>query len=355
MAFNYSTEFPGQIDTTTNPTGFPFGQAQNVTVFGDGTGTPLDQKIYNDLFGFQATILSEVGIVPNGIVEQVGASQYFNAVRKIHGVTVNDYVALRALDSSELITGTPITITNAITAGVFIVTDATVTDDNVTLIVFTDDSTRHAARIYDNIVNPDWDGGGPTSVELPHLEINSSTIQARFFSASNGLLRLNTVGGGDVQILDQAVAGALTVHNETNFTNSDGNVVLQVIGGTPGGVNVAQATGQGGVAPAATIDDLHSRIGASDGTTARDILPGDFHFETKLTATGNVVLNLNAASFVGIGDGAEATFYYPSLTGTGTLTFTAAGVTLLDARIVTPGFKAVIKYEGGTTFNYTGP
>jgi hypothetical protein len=63
--------------------GYPHGKAQNVTVPGDGTGTPLEQGLVNELFGFQQALLDEAGITPNGAPEQVGASQYVDAVKAV--------------------------------------------------------------------------------------------------------------------------------------------------------------------------------------------------------------------------------------------------------------------------------
>ena len=72
------------------------------------------------------------------------------------GVSVANYAALRAEDSSTYTDGQVITVTNDGIAGDFVVKTGTVTDNGGTLIVFTDDSNRYAKRVYDGVVNPTW-------------------------------------------------------------------------------------------------------------------------------------------------------------------------------------------------------
>lgn len=79
MAINPATQYPGKIDTS-DPVGYPYGKAQNVTVSGDGTGTPWEKAIVNDLFGLGQALLSETGITPTGTPDKVGASQYLQAL-----------------------------------------------------------------------------------------------------------------------------------------------------------------------------------------------------------------------------------------------------------------------------------
>lgn len=82
MAISPKTVYPGQIDTS-DLVGYPEGAAQNVTVAGDGTGTPLEERMLNDVLGFQQALLADVGATPSGTPDKVGASQYLDAVSKI--------------------------------------------------------------------------------------------------------------------------------------------------------------------------------------------------------------------------------------------------------------------------------
>ena len=86
MAIKPSARYAGKIDTS-DPTGYPLGKAQNITVAGDGTGTPWEEAILNDLFGFQQELLSKAGVViaGSGTPDKVGASEYFDAIRATCG------------------------------------------------------------------------------------------------------------------------------------------------------------------------------------------------------------------------------------------------------------------------------
>lgn len=74
--------YPGQIDTS-DPTGYPHGKARNITTPGDGTGTPWEEQLVNDVFGMQQALLDQAGITPSGTPDKVGASQYLTAVETI--------------------------------------------------------------------------------------------------------------------------------------------------------------------------------------------------------------------------------------------------------------------------------
>ena len=79
MALNPSTAYPAQVDTT-DPTGYPYGKAKNVTAIGDGTGTPLERLWLSDLFGFEQALLASASITPSGTPDRVGGSQYLTAL-----------------------------------------------------------------------------------------------------------------------------------------------------------------------------------------------------------------------------------------------------------------------------------
>lgn len=74
-----STEYSGQIDTS-DPTGYPYGKPKNVSVSGDGTGTPLEAKWLSDVFGLFQALMAEAGLTPSGTPDKVGASQLLTAI-----------------------------------------------------------------------------------------------------------------------------------------------------------------------------------------------------------------------------------------------------------------------------------
>jgi hypothetical protein len=86
MAINPGTQYPGKIDPSSAD--YPFGEARNINIPGDGTGTPWEAALVNDIFGFQQEILTRAGLVPSGNPERVGQSQYIQALEKVLGVVL---------------------------------------------------------------------------------------------------------------------------------------------------------------------------------------------------------------------------------------------------------------------------
>lgn len=94
MAINPETQYPGKIAPSTPD--YPYGAARNITVPGDGTGTPWEAALVNDLFGFQQALLSAAGIVPSGSPEKVGASQYRDALHKLTSLSFDTVADAKA-------------------------------------------------------------------------------------------------------------------------------------------------------------------------------------------------------------------------------------------------------------------
>src|ERR1041384_5231371 len=83
MAFNPYAAYGSQVDTFTDPAGYPWGKARNDAVPGDGLGTPLEKGWISDLFGFEQALLAAAGITPSGTPDKVGASQYLAAILQL--------------------------------------------------------------------------------------------------------------------------------------------------------------------------------------------------------------------------------------------------------------------------------
>ena len=98
MAINPESQYPGKI-TPSTPS-YPYGSARNVTVPGDGTGTPWEAALVNDLFGFQQAILARAGVVPNGTPDNATASQYLDALLNVVGTRSYNTIALMVADES---------------------------------------------------------------------------------------------------------------------------------------------------------------------------------------------------------------------------------------------------------------
>jgi len=84
------TQYAGKITPATPA--YPLGSARNITVPGDGTGTPWEQALVNDLFGFQQTLLARAAITASGFPDSVTAPQYYQALQTLG---VMDYDAAR--------------------------------------------------------------------------------------------------------------------------------------------------------------------------------------------------------------------------------------------------------------------
>ncbi len=83
MAINPESQYPGKINPS--DASYPYGSARNITLPSDGTGTPWEAALVNDQFGFQQALLSSASVVPSGTPDNVIASQYVEALRKITG------------------------------------------------------------------------------------------------------------------------------------------------------------------------------------------------------------------------------------------------------------------------------
>lgn len=94
MAINPEAQFPGKIEPSS--TEYPYGKAQNISVPGDGTGTPWEAVLVNDLFGFQQALLDAGEIVPTGTPEEVGASQYLDALNILYAGRVRGFLTQAA-------------------------------------------------------------------------------------------------------------------------------------------------------------------------------------------------------------------------------------------------------------------
>lgn len=72
-------DFPSQTDSS-DPTNYPWGKSQNIVSQGDGSGTPWDELIINDIFGFFQRLIYRTSKVPNSTNETVMDSQIADAV-----------------------------------------------------------------------------------------------------------------------------------------------------------------------------------------------------------------------------------------------------------------------------------
>ena len=78
---NLETQYPGKV--TPSSAEYPSGAARNVTIPGDGTGTPWEAAIANDLVGWKQALLQEAGVVASGSPENATASQIVQSLQRL--------------------------------------------------------------------------------------------------------------------------------------------------------------------------------------------------------------------------------------------------------------------------------
>lgn len=80
MALNPTLTYPSQ---TAVHASYPYGKARNETTLGDGTGTPFEEQLVNDIWGFQQALLAEGSVVPDNSPDTGTASQYLTALKAV--------------------------------------------------------------------------------------------------------------------------------------------------------------------------------------------------------------------------------------------------------------------------------
>lgn len=97
MALNYNIRYPGK--TAPADSEYPQGKARNVTNPNDGTGTPWDADLLNDIFGLLQSLLDAGSITPNNQPDKVGVSQYKEGIEAFIKTVIT---ALNSADFSDL-------------------------------------------------------------------------------------------------------------------------------------------------------------------------------------------------------------------------------------------------------------
>lgn len=83
---NPNSKYP--LQTTAPSASYPYGGPQDVSIPGDGTGTPYEAgSILGDTMGFFQKLVDAAGITPSGNVETVLASDLYDALLVIVGGT----------------------------------------------------------------------------------------------------------------------------------------------------------------------------------------------------------------------------------------------------------------------------
>lgn len=184
MALDPSARYPGQVDV--GATGYPFGRARNIDTEGDGTGTPLEKDLVNDIFGFQQALLQNAGLTPTNIPDKVGSSQYLQAVyfavknvlqdattygAKGDGLADDTPALQNALDAAAAL-GVDFVL---LVAGIYRITDKLIMPANVSL------RCQGLARLWND--TPDaptlsWETGGTRETVVEGIQFEAKQVNS---------------------------------------------------------------------------------------------------------------------------------------------------------------------------------
>lgn len=122
MAYKIKDIYPSQVNT--GDAGWPDGKPRNIQGGIQGTGTPFEEKLFQDYEGARQALFAEAGVVPNGTGDQVGASQHLEALQLLNkaaetivttdGQTVQEYKDTGATGEFTSQDGKTITVTNGL-------------------------------------------------------------------------------------------------------------------------------------------------------------------------------------------------------------------------------------------------
>lgn len=245
MAINPETQYPGKI--APSDAEYPYGKARNISLPGDGTGTPWEAALVNDLFGYQQALLSEADITPTGDPDNAQESQYAEATAQlanaIKDVDVAGGIDVTVPQSARL--GAVLRLTGEITGDINVILPATprawgIINEATGAFTIT---VRTAAQP-GVIVAADtfsWVRSGPTGVSfLDVADTGTGVLATRVFHASDvtPLLSLDPAklaDGQQASIRDGAGQGWLLLEWDATSTETADNVDVFQITGEPVG------------------------------------------------------------------------------------------------------------------------
>lgn len=106
MTLDLTARYPAQV--ISGDPAYPLGKARNRVTPGDGTGTPYEADLVNDLHGSIQATLDAAGITASGTPDAAGASDFVDSLDKLyigHGCTVDFANSTPASDADFTITG----------------------------------------------------------------------------------------------------------------------------------------------------------------------------------------------------------------------------------------------------------
>lgn len=215
MAIDLTVQYPGNVDPASPD--YPYGQARNITVPGDGTGTPWEAALANDLLGHQQATLTAGGEVPSGTSEKATNSQYLKAAGRVHGLEfdlLND--AKAAVYAKE---GAVAKLRGRTTAGVGAAEWQYVTGETANGInIINHDTLPLQLKLVPSspVIVSQW-GADPAN----DIATNSAAIQAAYDSLTpNGTLIFSPTGVYEAEGLEFGKADVTVDFNQSELHNT---------------------------------------------------------------------------------------------------------------------------------------
>lgn len=262
MALRPIDRYPGQVDEAAS---YPHGKARNAGAYQDGTGTPLEMDWLNDLWGFEQALLAAASITPTGDPDEVGASQYLDAIRELAvDATVSRNIrralALRPLDLNAIVpasgsiyvgavsilSGSETLIAKGGTDGVLMVVDSPVVNNlasattGLTEIRKLISSGSRVLAIgaggnrnaYSTTSGNTWVAGGVSGLSTTPADgvwdgtrFVISTAAGKASSSTNGVAWTAATGGSDISdVINLTRAGGLAALGSGKVIAAGGNV-----------------------------------------------------------------------------------------------------------------------------------
>lgn len=218
-------EYEGKVDPVSSQ--YPDGKARNISAPGDGTGTPLEAKWLNDVFGVLQYLTSKAGITPSGTPENAETSQVFESMWQLLNARVLTYNL--TADANYSLTADQNLYKNIVITdtGVVLTTGRDIIVDTVGKVIVFKNSTAQtltvktaagtgievppgfatlllndgtnislfltAGQTWDGVdyVDPDAVGGNPSAKIYPDGTVIGSTDNGKYIKYPNGELEIS--------------------------------------------------------------------------------------------------------------------------------------------------------------------
>lgn len=224
MALNFNDQYPENSNPPTAE--YPFGSFKNRSSPTSNDGTTLDAPWSNDLFTLHWKLLIEAGMIPNGEVDTVESSQYYEALIKVIQANVQKLTTSDKFDGVDR---------NKVA------TEYAVGEAYRRTVKRTGDTMTGALNMRNESIPANNTGaivqfsnvqGVGTFTTKPETG-NAQSIVHKLPSRAGILALGNTAVGADNGQLSDTVTGITFKWGEVNYTSYPGEITVRVTFNTP--------------------------------------------------------------------------------------------------------------------------